>query len=238
MIERTNASPRLRARITGVLWLLVVATGVVSFVINSGLMVRGDAAATAANILSSESLFRVGFTANLLSGVFYVGVTGLLYDLLKPVNRVVALLAALFGIVGVAIGGYVSNLAPLILLKAGPDLAAFTPNQLQAMALVFLRLNAQSFNISMVFFGCQCFLAGWLIAQSIFLPRVLGVLLCAGGLSYVTASLANFLSPAIGAQLAPFILPAALLGEGSLSVWLTVAGVNGARWQEQAGAAA
>jgi len=240
-IDRTTrTSPRLKARIAGALWLLVMAGGMAGFVINSGLMVRGDAAATADRILASETLFRAGFTANLLAGVCYVGVTVLLYDVLKPVSRVVSLLAAFFGLGGVAIGGvgYISNLAPLVLLKSAPDLTAFTLGQIQAMALIFLRLYAQSFNMGMLLFGCQCALAGWLIVRSTFLPRVLGVLLAAGGLSYVVSSIANFLSPAFGASVSPYILPAVFLGEGSLSVWLTAAGVNASRWEEQAAAVA
>ena len=70
MMERiTEASPRIKARIAGGLWLMVIAGGVTAFVIRSPLIVRGDAAATAANILASESLFRLGFAADLIAGV-------------------------------------------------------------------------------------------------------------------------------------------------------------------------
>ncbi len=240
MIERTTeTSPRFKARIAGGLWLMVIAAGVTAFVIRTPLIVRGDAAATATNIMASESLFRLGFAADLMAGVFYMGVTVLLYGLLKPVSRSLSLLAAFFGLAGVAIGSATSltNLATLVLLRDGQYSSAFTTSQLQAMAMMSLRLYIQGFNIAMAFFGFQCLLIGYLIVRSTFLPRILGALLAIGGSSYVISSFATFLSPAFGARLSPYIVPAALLGEGSLTLWFLVKGVNVQRWKEQASAA-
>ena len=104
------------------------------------------------------------------------------------------------------------------------------------MSMIALKLPAQIFFIGMVFFGIQCILIGYLVARSTFLPRVLGILLAIGGTSYVIASFASFLLP-LGASLIPFIMPVALIGEGSLTVWLLVKGVNAERWYEQASAA-
>jgi hypothetical protein len=173
----------LKARITGALWLTCIVTGVFAFVAGWSLIVRGDAAATAANILANEALFRRAFAADVLSGASYLGVTGLLYFLLKPVDRSVSLLAAFFGLAGVGIGavGYVSRLAALVLLNSDRSLSAFPASQLQAMALFALELQRLTFSISIVFFGIQCILAGFLIARSTFLPRPLGVLLATGG---------------------------------------------------------
>ena len=235
----TEASPRIKARIAGGLWLMVIAGSVLAFVIRSPLIVRGDAAATAANILASESLFRLGFAADLIAGVCYVGVTVLLYGLLKPVSRSLSLLAAFFGLAGVAIGSAISltTLAALVLLGGEQYLNAFTTSQLQAMAMMSLRLGFQGFILAMVFFGLQCLLIGCLIVRSTFLPRILGVLLAIGGSSYLISSFATFLAPAFGARLSPYILPVAILGEGSLTLWLIVKGVNEQRWKEQASAA-
>jgi hypothetical protein len=232
-------SPRLKARIAGGLWLVCIVTGVVSFMAGSSLMVRNDAAATAANILANESLFRLGFAAELISGASYLGVTVFIYYVLKPVSQSLSLLAAFCGLGGVAIGGgaFLSRLAPLVLLRGDTYLSAFTTSQLQALALASLRLYLVGFSIGMVFFGFQCILIGCLVARSMFLPRVLGVLLSLGGLSYVIVSFTNFLSPLLGTRLSPFIMPLALIGEGSLTVWLIVKGVNVQRWYEQANAA-
>ena len=182
MIERiTETAPRFKARIAGGLWLIVIAAGMSAFVVGSTVIARGDAAATAANILVSESLFRLAFAANLLSSVCYMGVTVLLYGLLKPVSRSVSLLAAFFGLAGLAVGcaTSVTQLAALILL-GGQYSSAFSTSQLQAMVMMSLRLSEQGFILSMVFFGFQCLLIGCLIVRSTFLPRVLGVLLSPG----------------------------------------------------------
>jgi len=234
-----EVSPRAQARAAGGLWWLCIVAGIVGFVAGAPLIVTNDAAATAANILANESLFRLGFAANLISGLSYVGVTVFMYYVLKPVSRTLSLLAAFFGLAGVAIGGvaWVSNLVPLSLLHGDQYLSAFTKSQLQAMALVALKVQTHVFFIGMVFFGIQCILMGCLVARSTFLPRILGVLLAIGGTSYVIASFANFLLPLFGARLIPFIMPVALIGEGSLTLWLLMKGVNEQRWYEQAGTA-
>jgi len=231
-------SPRLKARIAGACWLLCIIAGMVGFIAGGPLIVANDAAATATNILANESLFRFGFAANLISGLSYVGVTVFMYYVLKPVSRSLSLLAAFFGLAGVAIGGvaWVSNLVPLTLLHGDQYLTALTASQLQALSLAALKLQTHVFFIGMVFFGIQCISIGYLVARSSFLPRILGVLLGLGGTCYVIASFANFLLP-LGARLIPFVVPVALIGEGSLTVWLLVKGLNEKRWYEQAGAA-
>src|SRR5215216_4897322 len=211
---KAMTSPRLKARMAGALWLIVIAAGASAVAIRSSLIVRVDAAATAANILASESLFRLAFVGDLIGGACYMGVTVILYDLMKPVSRTPALLAALFGLAGVVIGTatFLNHLVPVVVLADAPYLAAFTAGQLQAQAYVSLQLYGQGYSIAMVYFGLQCVLIGYLIVRSTFLPRLLGVLLAFGGASYVISSLADFLSPAFGAHLAPFILPLAVVG--------------------------
>ena len=86
----------------------------------------------------------------------------------------------------------------------------------------------------MVFFGIQCISIGYLVARSTFLPGIPGVLLAIGGTCYVIVSLSNFLAPSLGPHLVPFMMPIALIGEGSLGGWLLVKGVNVQRWNEQA----
>ncbi len=234
-----EASPRFKARMAGVLWLIAIAAAVFASSAASALIVRNDAVATATNILANESLFRLSFVADLVAGLCYVGVTVLLYELLKPVSRSLSLLAAFFGLVGVAIGSasFLSRLVPLVLLRGDQYLSAFTTSQLQAMALMSLKLYVFGFDISMVLFGLQCFIVGYLIVRSTFLPRILGVLLAIGGSGYVISSFADFLSLSFGALLSPFILPTGVVGEGSLTLWLLVMGVNEQRWKEQASAA-
>jgi len=229
-----TASPRLRARIAGAFYLLELLTGAFAIMfVGRTLFVPGNAATTATNILEHQSLMQWGFTANLVQWVSYVAVTGLFYDLFKPVNRSVSLLAALFSLVGCAIGAVscLFYLAPLVVLGGAPYLSVFTGEQLQALALILLRLYAQCFNISFVFFGCYCLLIGYLIFKSTFLPKTLGVGMVAAGLAWLT-----FLSPPLAAYFSPYSL-AAGIGEVSLTLWLLVAGVNAERWTAQALAA-
>ncbi|MDQ3918457.1 MAG: DUF4386 domain-containing protein [Acidobacteriota bacterium] len=240
MTKRIAAtSPQLEARAAGALWLTCIVMSVLAFAAGSSLVVRDDAAATAANILANESLFRLGFTADLISGASYVGVTALLYYVLKPAGRSLSLLAASFGLCGVAVGGvaFLCHSAPLVLLHGEQYLGAFTTSQLQVMSLFALKLRAQFFSVGMVFFGIQCIIVGCLIVRSTFLPRALGVLLALGGSGYLFFSFANFLAPPFGARLTPFIMPIALVGEGALTAWLIMKGVNVRRWTEQAVAA-
>ncbi len=108
--------------------------------------------------------------------------------------------------------------------------------QLQALVLLFLKLHAQLYTISLVLFGSYNLLIGYLIFRSTFLPRILGVLLAISGLCYLINCFANFLSPAFAAHLLPYILvPGG--AELVLALWLLVIGVNAQRWKEQASAA-
>jgi hypothetical protein len=203
------------------------------------LVVYGDAAATAANLLAHEVLYRWAVTANLIAGVCYLVATVLVYALLKPVNRNISLLAAFFSLAGCAVAGvsFVFSLAPLVLLGGAQDLSVFSVGEWQALALTFLRLGAQVFYIGHVFFGLHCLLVGYLIIRSTFLPRIVGGLMVFAGLGWLTMSFANLLSPPLGRALFPYILLPGMLGELSLTLWLLVKGVSVQRWREQAGAA-
>ncbi|HWS89635.1 MAG TPA: DUF4386 domain-containing protein [Pyrinomonadaceae bacterium] len=234
--EFAEASPLGKARAAGALWLTVIAASVVAVVFQSRLVVRDDAALTANNIAASESLFRLSVVVDLFAGACYMGVTVLLYVLLKPAGRSLSLFAAFSGLAGVVVGAAAAllRLAPLVLLGGAGDAAAFTPTQQQALAMTALKLEGSGFNVAMVYFGLQCVSVGYLIVRSTFLPRVLGVLLAVGGASYVLSSFANILSPPVGALLFPFIVPTAIVGEGALTLWLLFKGVNVERWRERA----
>ncbi len=240
MTERIGeVSPRLKARIAGALYLGTMVGSGFGFSVISSMIVRGDAAATAARILASEPLFRLGFVADLVAGGCYIGVTAILYGLLKPVSRTVSLAAALFSLAGCAVGAAnsVNLLAPLVFLGGAPYLAVFGPDQLRALTLTSLRLYEQGHNISIFFFGIYCALLGRLVFRSTFLPRILGVLLAIAGLGWLTEAFATFLSPPLASHLFPYILAPGALGEGALTLWLLVVGVNGPRWKRQAGVA-
>jgi uncharacterized membrane protein len=239
MKKLAEASPRLRARISGVFYLInIVGCIFAEAFVRGRLVTNGDAASTAHNILAHEQLFRLGFASDLIAVSSYIAVTGLFYNLFKPVNRNLSFAAAFFGLAGCITQGInlLNHFLPLILLGGDRALSGFTTNQLQALAYTSLRLLSTGYNMAMVFFGCYCLSIGYLIFRSTFLPRTLGPLLVIAGLCYQINSFANFLSPAFAANLFPYILmPGA--AEILLCLWLLVVGVNVQRWKEQASAA-
>ena len=160
--------------------------------------------------------------------------TALFYDLFKPVNRSLSLLAAFFSLVGCAILAFGSlfQLAPPVVLGGGQYLSVFKVEQLRALALMFFELNTQAGNICVVFFGVYCLLIGYLIFRSAFLPRILGMLMALTGLGWLT-----FLSAPLASRLSPYNLVLGFLAELSLCRWLLVRGVNVQRWKEQSRAA-
>src|SRR6266699_6352676 len=183
-----EASPRFQARMAGVIAWITTTAGFAE-IVRGRLVVYGDAAATA-----HEMLFRLALAGNVIA-ILYIAYTLLLYNLFRPVNRSLSLLAAFFSLVGWALGALncLFLLAPLVVLGGAQSLSAFNVEQLQALALMFLKLHAQGYNISMVLFGSYNLLIGYLIFRSTFLPRILGVLLAISGLCYLINCFANFL---------------------------------------------
>jgi len=236
MNERiAKSSPRAKARIMGVFEALEGAASAYGQVgILGRLIVTGNAAATAVNILAHERLFWVGFASSLFGVAFHVAWIALFYELFKPVNRSLALLSAFLGLVVCSLQALTAflYLAPYLVLTGKSALSAFTPEHSQALAYVFLRLNAYAFDTDLVFFGFWCLVAGYLIFRSNFLPRILGVLLMIDGLGWTM-----YVVPPFASRFFPVIAGASALAEIPLQLWLLIAGVNAQRWKEQAGAA-
>ncbi len=235
LVQITEASPRFKARITGAFYLLTVLTGIFAQGFVSGrLVVDGDAAATATNILTHRGLFQLGFAVYLIEMACQIAMTALFYDVLKPAGRSVSLLAAFLGFAGCVIKTFsrVFFIAPLFVLGGAHYLSAFSAEQLQALALLFLEVNDHGAAIALVFFGLYALLTGYLIIRSTFLPRILGALSVLGGLGWL-----SFLYQPLGYRLFPYIAALGILGAASLILWLLVFGVNEQRWKEQASAA-
>jgi hypothetical protein len=232
----SETSPRLKARIAGVLYLLTILTGIFAQgFVSEKLVVSGDAVATANNIVTHKIFYELGFTFYLIEMACQIAVTALFYDLLKPVNGSLSLVAAFLGLAGCVIK-MVSRLfyiAPLLVLGGAHYLNVFDQKQLQALALLFLRVNDRGAGIALAFFGFYALLTGWLIARSTFLPRILGVFSVFGGLGWLT-----FLYPPLGYRLFLYLAAFGILGATALILWLLVFGVNEQRWKEQASAAA
>jgi len=220
------------------LYLFIIAAALfVEVFVRDSLIVPRDPTATANNILGSEMLFRVGLAGEMLTCVCDVALAMILYFLLRPVSRNLALLAAFFRLTFVGIYGVAKlfEIAALAALGGADYLKAFEPQQLHDLAYVSLNVHSLGYGASLLFFGFCCVLFGYLVHQSGFLPRILGTLLMIGGLGYVVFSLAQMLAPAFTARyLFPWIMLPAFAAELALALWLTVKGVDVTKWKERA----
>ncbi|HJQ53149.1 MAG TPA: DUF4386 domain-containing protein [Gemmatimonadaceae bacterium] len=232
MPSDTIESPVTTARFAGALWLIVIIASLIDVLAVPAINTTGTPAQTAASVLASEGPIRLGFALNVLVSVCYLGVTALLYDLLRPVGRGLALFGAFAGVGGIIVGAAsaVDELAALGLLRDAATATPDTANQLQTIAQLAFRAGPE-FAVSMVFFGFQIVSVGYLIFRSTFLPRIIGAVLVLGGASYIAISLAKFVAPTLGMRMGPLVIPIAIIGEGALTLWLLFKGVDAERWR-------
>jgi hypothetical protein len=225
-------SPLFDARMAGALWLIVILVSIGAVLGGASLDMRGDPGTLTANVLASASKIRLTFLLFFLGKICYLGVTVLLYQLLKPVNKSVALFGAFCGLAGLLRGGggHFNVLTALSLLEESRRAVAPVAGQLADSAKLLLA-TVPGFSGEDVYFGFQILSVGYLITRSRFVPRAIGVLLVLGGVGFLITSVTNFVSPALGDRLAPVLLPIVLLGEGSLALWLLVKGVDVERWR-------
>jgi hypothetical protein len=229
-------SPQQYARIGGALYLAIIVLGAFAegFVANK-LVVAGDAATTAANILASPGLWRLSVAGDLIVVLCAVPLLWIEYLLLRPVSKQLVLLAVLFNLVSLAVEA-ISKLFLLVVmptLGSADYLKAFDPHQLQILANLALSSHDVAFNIALIFFGFTCIVNGYLIFRSGYLPKFVGILMQIAGLSYLTACFAALFAPAFSDLITPAILLPPLIGESSFCLWLLVKGVNITKWNER-----
>lgn len=232
--HRVEASPQVLSRIGGVLYLIVIVLGLFGEAfVRDRIIVSGDATATAANIRSLESLWRFGIAGEFLLLICATVLTLILFALLRPVHRDLALLTVFFNLVTIAVEAVAAlNLvAALFPLGNAGYLRAFEPEQLHAMASLAVKSHSYGFGVALIFFGCECLVLGYLIFRSSYLPKAIGVLMQVAGWCYLTNSFALLLAPTFANRLFPAILVPAFVGEVSLCLWLLVKGVNVEKWK-------
>lgn len=192
-------------------------------------MLTGDAATTAAQLRLNEGLFRLGFAAYLLEAFSDVVLAWLLYVLLRPVHRDLALLSAFFGLVSMLVFAVTKLLyfaAPLF-LSDSRYLAAFPPEQADALAALFLSLYAGISGVSMLFYGTAWIIRGWLTFRSTYLPRWLGALMMAAGLGFAAKTVTQVLAPAFSSNL---LLAPMFVNALALAIWMLAKGVDRDKW--------
>jgi hypothetical protein len=227
------ASVQTYARLGGVLFLVsVVAGGIGEFYVPSRLIVSVDAASTARNFIALDSLFRLGFTAYLVEAVCDVALTLILYLLLRPVRKDLALLTVFFRLVNTVLFGVAElfYFQASLILGGGDYLKTFSPDQLDSLALLTVNMYRIGSGIFLVFSGVAYILLGYLIFRSRYLPKFLGVLVAASGIGFVTSNFVLILAPTYTSSL--FLIPTIIAGL-SLALWLLVKGVDVAKWVEK-----
>jgi hypothetical protein len=222
-------SPIHLARLAGLCYLIVIITGLFSEVfVRQALFVQGDAVATAKNIIDHESLFRLGFTADMINFIVGLPCVVIFYWLFSKVNKTLALLAVFFVTIQTAIIALnlIHQLSPLLLLRGDAYLNVFTPEQLAAMSVYNLKLQSLGYGIGLSFFGVYCVIIGYLIYVSRLVPRLLAFLYIAAGVGYLLNSFVMFLSHGFDNPLFPYVLIPCFVGELSLTLWMLIKGVD------------
>ena len=219
------------ARTAGLLYLIVVVTGIFSLLyIPSQIIVRGDALATANKMLASESLFRLGIMTGLVSSTAFLLLPFALYRLLEQVDRNVAALMVVLAVASVPISfaNLAHDLDALSLLSGADYLQAFTTDQLHALMYLSLKASGNGSLVSELFWGLWLLPFGYLVFKSGFLPRILGILLMLGCFGYLTEVFGRILFP-VGygaAGISDFIIIPSALGEVGTCLWLLIKGVQ------------
>lgn len=229
-----QSSPRAYARAAGVLYLIIIVFGIFSeVVVRASLIVPGDATATAQNILASEGLFRIGFAGDTIVFLSDVAIAVLFYVLFRPVSRTLSLMAMAFRLIQTAIIGLnlLNHYAALIVLNGAGHLSAFSPDQLNALVLLFLDMHRHGYDLGLLFFGVNSLIIGYLVWRASYFPRALGVLMMAAGVVYLSGSYLLFLAPAQADLFAPFYV-IALIAEVSFCLWLLIKGIDVESWDQ------
>ena len=238
--RQAESSPRALARLCGSLYLITIVVGIFDEAIVKGrIVVPGDARATGANLESMQALWRLGIVGELVMILCTVVVAYLLYVLLRPVSRDVAVLMTLFNLVAIATEASYSLRLVEVLFPLGSAryLEAFSAAQLDAMASLALKSHAFGFGIALLLFGPFFLVCGYLIRRSTYFPKVIGILYQVSGVAYLANGLVLVLAPRLAGQAFTALVVPAFVGEASFCLWLLFKGPNVERWKAQADAA-
>lgn len=223
----TSPSPLRTARLAGFFYLIQVLLYVFS-----SLIAPDDPSGMINNLRISESLVRLSIVGILISQIVGIVYVLLLYQLLKPVNKNAAALMIVFALIvpPITMLNELTRLGILQVVGGAAYLSAFTTEQLEALAHFFIRLHDEGTSISLIFAGLWLFPLGYLVFQSRFLPRILGVLLVFAGFGYLIYAFGSLLSSDYNLGISLL----AGLAEVVLLLWLLIKGVNVEQWNKRA----
>ena len=228
-----SMSARTLARIAGALYLVNILAGAFAIGYVRATLFVSDPATTTHNIQTHELLYRYSLAAHIIVTLTNVPLAMIFYELFKVVNRRLALLDVGFVLVATAIeaAGILDQFTPLSLLDAKPALPA---GQLQALVSAHTHLAVTDYDLYTAFYAFDILITAYLVYRSGFLPRAIGVLLAIDGVAYLVNGFSDVLSPGFADHLVPWIQAPAILGEGSLCLWLLIVGLDAARWRARA----
>jgi hypothetical protein len=216
------------ARIAGALYLLMGVPAVFSlYYVPRRLIMPGNAAVTANNILGDQLLFRLGIAAELTAAVFLLLLVMALYRLLSPVDTNHARLMVGLVLISVAVtfANALNDIAALVVFRGNDYLLVFEKPQRDGLGMFFLNLHRLGIAVVGIFWGLWLLPFGMLVMRSGFLPRILGVLLILNCVGYVTASATTLLAPSYSAIVSRAVMPT-LLGELWIMLWLLIRGAR------------
>ena len=217
------------ARIAGLCYLIVIATGLFSEVfVRQELKVSNDALTTAYNIKNNEMLFRFGFVADLINFVIGIPTVLIIYHFFKKSNKILLQVALSLVIIQTAIiaVNLLNQISPLLLLSNDTYLNTFQHSQLATLSLLSLNIQSQGYAIGLVFFGFYCILIGFVIYKTNAIPRIIGVLYAIAGLCYLINSFTMFLSKGFSNPMFIYLAIPIFIGELSVCLWLLIKGID------------
>ena len=221
------------ARVAGVLGLItLVAGGFGEAYVPGQIIVAGNAAATADNLRTSETLFRWGFAAYMVEALCDVGLTMLFFVLFRPVHWNLALLSAYIRIISTA--GFAAAMVLYFgasqVARSADQLSALTATQQAALTLVLMKMSGFGQSLFSMFYGAGSLILGWLMYRSGFVPRILGALMATMGIAFMARTFLLVLAPAFAS---PLLLATGALAFPPLTFWLLWKGVDVAKWQDR-----
>ncbi len=224
-----STSPKYISRLGGVFYLLIIITGIYSALAVRGQMVdMGDAALTVQNISANVFKWRTGIVSDLIMQALDIPVMIILFLMLRPVDKILAMMALLFNVIQTAV--LVVNKMNLV------EVINLLDQELPAeMILHRIQMHELGFGVGLIFFGLACLIYGYLIRKSGFIPATIGILIQIAGACYLVNTFAILLDLPFADSLFPFILLPPFLGELTFSLWLIIKGVDNEKWKEKAG---
>ncbi|MFC2088530.1 DUF4386 domain-containing protein [Calditrichota bacterium] len=220
------------SKLAGFGYLIIFITGIFSnFFVLENLIIPGDAATTANNIVGNDLLFRIGILSFILMVIFDVVLSWALYILLKPVNKNLSLLSGWFRLVNSTIFGIaLIHLFNVLQILSGAEyLNAFNTNQFHAQVMLNFNLFNTTWLVGLAFFGLHLLILGYLIYKSGYIPKFMAIFLIVAAIGYLIDSFANFILPNYVDYKDIFmmiVVVPAIIGELSLTFWLLFKGVK------------